>query len=276
MKKKTAKAPRPVRSSPGGATYLYALVQGPRPALEGMPRGLPDAGAPRLLDAGGGLWLVAATVPLAAYDGPEIERRLQDLAWVSSCAVGHEEVVELMGRAVGRGTTVLPMKLFTLFRDDARALEHVGAARQRLEAVCDRVKGSLEWGVRIGFDARKASASPAKSSKKPARGAGTAFLERKKEARDARLELATRARARTDEAHASLAKLARDARRHAPVPGEPGARLLLDAAYLVPVSKRARFEGAAAKLARELSPEGYDVVLTGPWPPYNFVGEARP
>jgi hypothetical protein len=195
---------------------------------------------------------------------------------VSSCAVGHEEVVERMGRAVGRGTTVLPMKLFTLFRDDARALEHVAAARERLEAVCERVEGSLEWGVRIGFDARKAGAEPGKAKKEPARGAGTAFLERKKEARNARLELATRARARTDEAHASLAKLARDSRRHAPVPGEPGARLLLDAAYLVPVAKRARFEGEAAKLARELSPQGYDVVLTGPWPPYNFVGEARP
>ena len=43
------------------ATYLYCLVRSSRaPSLRGSPAGLPGAAPPRTIDAGNGLWLVAA------------------------------------------------------------------------------------------------------------------------------------------------------------------------------------------------------------------------
>jgi hypothetical protein len=53
---------------------------------------------------------------------------------------------------------------------------------------------------------------------------------------------------------------------------------LLDAAFLVPTGKRARFQAAARRLAQACARAGADLTLTGPWPAYNFVqhaGEAR-
>ena len=127
------------------ATYLYCLVSAPKePSLSKAPAGLPGASRPRTIDAGRGLWLVAADAPLSQYGEKPIEKGLQDLAWVSSVAVPHEAVVEHLSRA----GTVVPMKLFTLFRSDARALEHVSRQRRRIDRLVARIEGREEWGLR--------------------------------------------------------------------------------------------------------------------------------
>ena len=46
---------------------------------------------------------------------------------------------------------------------------------------------------------------------------------------------------------------------------------LLDAAFLVPVRRRARFRAAAADAARQVTQQGAQFTVTGPWPAYNFV-----
>src|SRR5262245_10714788 len=104
------------------ATYVYCAVQaGRRPAMRRGLRGLPGAEAPRLLEAGERVWLAVSTVALDQYGAQPIEERLRDLDWVSRCAVAHEAVVE----AAARSGPVVPMKLFTLFSSDARAVAHV-------------------------------------------------------------------------------------------------------------------------------------------------------
>jgi hypothetical protein len=50
-----------------------------------------------------------------------------------------------------------------------------------------------------------------------------------------------------------------------------GARLVLDAAFLVAPARLPRFKATAKKAAASLSPHGYALTLSGPWPPYNFV-----
>src|SRR5262249_24276450 len=79
------------------ATYLYCAVRSPRDPVRGArtrrPRGLPGAGPPRALEAGSGLWLVAATAPMARYGADAIDARLADLDWVSRCALAHDAVV---------------------------------------------------------------------------------------------------------------------------------------------------------------------------------------
>ena len=47
--------------------------------------------------------------------------------------------------------------------------------------------------------------------------------------------------------------------------------MLLNGAYLVPVESQARFAKAFEALRQEVGENGIELVLTGPWPPYNFV-----
>jgi hypothetical protein len=50
---------------------------------------------------------------------------------------------------------------------------------------------------------------------------------------------------------------------------------LLDAAFLVPVRRRARFRAAAAQAARHVTRQGAQLTVTGPWPAYNFVSASE-
>jgi hypothetical protein len=255
------------------ATYLYCLVRADRePALKGAPRGLPGCAPPRILDLGGGLWLVAATAPLSQYGGEEIQSRLSDLSWVSDRALAHEAMIEHFS-AIG---AVLPMKLFTLFATDERAIANIRDNRERLGRALDRVEGRVEWGVRIRMDdvrAREVLAAEARES--GAQSSGKAFLLRKKLEQDASRELAGRLHAEMDATYAELAVGAAEAVRREPVAApESGGRLLLDAAFLVPVQGNADFEAIVERCASRLAPRACDVTLTGPWPPYNFIEEA--
>ena len=50
-----------------------------------------------------------------------------------------------------------------------------------------------------------------------------------------------------------------------------GARLLLDAAFLVPRTHAAPFEALASHESRRLARQGDRLMLSGPWPPYSFM-----
>jgi hypothetical protein len=72
--------------------------------------------------------------------------------FVSECAQRHDHVVEEL---IEQGT-VVPMKLFTLFVDDAAALAALGEQRAGLEAAFTRVAGCREFGLRVRLRARSA------------------------------------------------------------------------------------------------------------------------
>lgn len=254
------------------ATYVYCLVQSPGPPpLGGVPPGLPGTSPVRALPLGDGLWAMAAGAPLPEYGSEEIDARLAEIDWVSDRALAHEEVVEHFAAA----HLVLPMKLFTLFTDDERALAALGARREEIGRVLARIAGRVEWGVRILFQETKARRAAADAVAPTAPGAsGKGFLLRKKVEQDSARTLAARLRAEADRAYEELARHAAEARRREPVAGEAGARLLLDAAFLVPREDGERFEEAVARWADQLAGQACEVTLTGPWPPYNFIEEA--
>ena len=262
-----------MKTSRDSATYLYCLVQADRrPSIAGAPRGLPGTSALRLLQAAGDLWLVAADAPLAQYGGGPIERGLRDLDWVALRGAAHARVVEHFARH----RTTLPMKLFTLFTEDARALADVGAGEPRLRRVLGLVAGRHEWGVRVRLDAELARRQLGRRPAAPTEGAqaGTRFLLRKKHERDATQLLLREGRAAVAAAFETLARLA-DATRRRPAAELDGTRLLLDAALLVPAPRASEFKRVVRRLARDLGAKGYRLELTGPWPPYSFVVDAR-
>jgi hypothetical protein len=227
-----------------------------------MPSGLPGVGKPRLIDAGGGLWLVAGDAPLPQYGEAALANGLRDLEWVSQCALAHEAVVEYWLAA----PAVVPMKLFTMFDSDERALSYVRKERRSLDRIIRRVAGRHEWGVRI----RRVEPPPAPRARPAA--SGTGYLAAKKQARDAAKRELARGYARANAAFAALARQASDAERHAPPAGASvPSHLLLDAAFLVSATKRTKFQTLARRLTRELKSQGYRLELTGPWPPYNFI-----
>lgn len=240
-----------------------------RPRLTRVPRGLTGMGSVRLLDVEEGFFAVVADAPLDRYGEAAINRGLSDLGWVSRAAVAHDAVVE----SFIQETAVVPMKLFTLFTTDERAVEHVRAERRRIAAVVKRVANHQEWGVRVVLDRGKdVAAAPKKKNASPGGRSGIAYLTRKKAQRDAAVELAARAHETVAALYDRLAARSRLAKRRLasdlPVQGGP---LLLDAAFLVPRTRAASFRALAARESRALARHGYGLTFSGPWPPYSFV-----
>jgi len=249
-------------------TYVYCVVAAARrPALK-RARGPAGAGPVRLIDQGGAggrlkKWLVVADVPLDRYGESAINSRLSDLEWVSRAAVAHEAVVEsFIGAAA-----LVPMKLFTIFTDDARAVEQLNVQNDRIDEALKHVRGRIELGVRVTLAKQR---TRARSTARV--GSGAAYLAGKKVQRDRAVELAANAQEVVAEMYDDLSRLAADAVRRAAteIPIRDGP-LLLDAAFLVPRPRAARFRSTVARRAKTLTPEGYRVTLTGPWPPYSFV-----
>jgi hypothetical protein len=249
-----------------------AGVAAPERALAGVPPGVPGAGPVRLLDAGRSLWLVVSDVPLSRFGSAPLEAALRRLDWVSACAMGHERVVE---HFVSHGA-VLPAKLFTVFTSDQTALARIDAHRGVLGRAFERVAGRDEWGVRVRFDeARALETVRARARRRaPATRPGTGFLVLKKAQKDAARRLLDEARGEIDGLFTRLARMADDARRRTPSATELQARLLLDAAFLVPRRQAPRFRTAVERAGASLTGRGYDVSLTGPWPAYSFVTES--
>ena len=254
------------------ATYLYCLVEAARrPSSAAAPPGVPGAGALRIVPAAARLWLVAGEAPLKLYGSEPIERGLRDLEWVAVRGAAHARVVQHFAR---RFPTV-PMKLFTLFSTEDRAVAHVRGAEARVRRVLARVAGRQEWGVRVRLDAalarRRVPRQPAAASP---RRAGTHFLLAKKRERDVARAVLRDGRAAVEDAFEALAGLAEGTRRR-PAAELNGTPLVLDAALLVEARQGARFRRAVRRTATALAARGYRLNLTGPWPAYNFVSDGR-
>jgi hypothetical protein len=253
------------------ATYVFCVVAASRPPrVQRGLRGLAGMGPVRLLPIERGLAAIVADAPLSRYGEPAVNRGLSNLDWVSRAAVAHEGVVERFSGA----RAVLPMKLFTMFANDERAVAYFRGERRRLLAAAKRVANQQEWGIRVLLDRARAAASRGKSTRARAGTDGVTYLAKKKAQRDAVAELALRARETVAQLYDRLAANATDARQRpaSELPPEGGS-LLLDAAFLVPRRVSASFTGRASRVSRSLAPHGYSMTLTGPWPPYTFVRE---
>jgi hypothetical protein len=254
------------------AAYLYCVVKSARrPAAARTPDGLEGATRPEAHEVRRGLWLIAATVPLAEYGPGRLEPRLQDLDWVATAAVAHEAVVEHFAR--GATATVIPAKLFTMFSSVDKAIADVAGRAPSIDRVMKRIAGCEEWGVRVIRKPGIAVSTGAAPSPGPV--SGVAFLAAKKAARDATADARAAAVAVAESAFRALARRARDARSRERRP-EPGSNPpILEAAFLVTTASRAKFKAEARRQLAACHAAGADLALTGPWPAYNFVGDPK-
>jgi glycosyltransferase involved in cell wall biosynthesis len=153
----------------------------------------------------------------------------------------HEAVVEalLLDRAV------LPVRYGGDFEDEGGLRSAVEHGRQVHEQDLHRLRGRVEFGVRAFPSA-------------PRRGPGSTGRE----------YLATRASesAEARAVHERLTGMADEA-----TVAPPAGRAVLSAGYLVPRERVDAFAAKVEELAREVS--RIELLCTGPWPPYSFVGE---
>ncbi|TDC41558.1 GvpL/GvpF family gas vesicle protein [Actinomadura sp. KC345] len=280
------------------AVYLYGVARDLDPAALGDAAGV--AGAPVRGVVAGGLTALVSTVRLEEYGEAALRANLEDLAWLEATARAHHDVVD---RAAHSAPTA-PVRIATLYRDDARVAEVLAAQGERFGAVLDRITGRSEWGVKAyaspetmrgdpaaapggrdpsdpggGLAPRAESLtgpSPAGSSGAgPSAGVGTAYLRRRQDERRRRADAGRRVGEAADGVHAELTDHAVASRHHPPQdPGLSGRRdtQILNAAYLLDEDQAEGFLAVTRAAPARL--DGIELEVTGPWPPYSFIDTA--
>lgn len=261
-----------MRRRPDDLLWAYGIAR----AAEPLPVGRPGVGdGPCLRVAEGGLAVLAGRVPRGDYDGDRLHENLNDLGWLERTARAHEEVLD---EAVSR-TTIVPLRLCTLFESEHRIRSVLVRERDRLERTLDVLAGRSEWVVKVLADpARTAEAVGAAAAFDGAvSGEGHAYLRRRKHERATREAADAWARSLSGEIDARLRSEAVAAVAHPPqnraLAGYRG-EMLLNAAYLVDADHTDRLHELVDELNAAHLGFGVAIELSGPWPPYNFVPEA--
>ena len=255
------------RRSMATATYVYCLVQSARkPSVARVPAALPGATPAVPAQLAERLWVVHA-------DGAARSLRPRTAGGV---AAGSR-----MGVAIAVGTRSRRRALRGVARSDghpdeavhdvlqprARACRDARAAR-RLKRRCSRVSKA----------ARNGACGSCASDAADASDGSRQAVDRRRVPR--REETGARRRADGDLAAAARQPMprTRSSRRSRRIIAAARAKRrallppLLDAAFLVPARRRARFRRRPQKVARQVTETGAQMTLTGPWPAYNFVG----
>jgi hypothetical protein len=260
--------------SDGSLLYMYGIVPAGAPIPPPELRGLED-GPVRLLEVGA-VAAIVSEVPAGDYEDDALNARLEDLEWIGERGLAHERVLDwFIGRA-----PVLPLSLFSLHRDERRATERIEGESESFVRILRRLAGGKEWGIKLWR--RDAEASAGIDEHSPSLQAlgrtidaappGKRFLlEKKREAMRAE-ELRAASKRVAHEAFSELSEVAQAAVSAPLPPASPeGKALLLHAAFLVSDDDFESFQRVAGDLAGRYSRAGFEIELTGPWPPYHFT-----
>jgi hypothetical protein len=233
-------APPPPPAEAGDGWYVYGVVRAGAVA--------PPEGARAVIE--GDLAAIVREVPLSEYGEAALRRNLEDIAWLEEAARHHETVLdELLG-----ATTVIPLRLCTIYRSEDAVREMLAAEHAALVEALERLAGRTEWGV-------KAFRAPADESAADTDASGGAYMERRRREAEAR----RRADADVEAAFQRLAALSEEALANPLQRRELTGRdeeMILNGVFLVEDANEPAFRAVVEELGFE---------LTGPWPPYNFV-----
>jgi hypothetical protein len=274
-------APEEIRatSTGGQGWWVYCVV----PADREVPHGLAGVGAdepPRLV-AAAGLAALASRVALREFGEAPLRENLNDLAWLERIVRAHESVLDSMLD----GGAVVPMRVCTIYRDDAQIGEMLESRATLFHDALAWLAGKTEWGVKIVAD-RTRLEEHARSQSDTARALGEdvtrkpeggAYLARKKLAALVRDEagrilndVVRRTHARLEEWAAGSVVLPAQNRDLSGYEGD----MVFNGAYLVEDERVDAFSSVLDELGSEYGPLGLAFDLTGPWPAYNFADAA--
>jgi hypothetical protein len=249
--------------------YVYGIVPADAaPAVEGA--GLEGIEATRVHALVEGPFAAAeSTLDESEYGAETLNKRVQDLEWLTPRATAHQHV---NARLLDLAGAVLPLAFGALYRDESRVREMLREDVATRAARLASLAGRAEWVVTV---TREPTAVPGADDdlreldREIASSApGKAFLLEKRRTNVAH---AATARADADAARRALDALERASERayREPVAAGGADVVVLRVSLLGPRASTA-IADTVAQLGDELSAEGYRVRASGPWPAYRF------
>jgi hypothetical protein len=218
----------------------------------------------------GELAALVSSVPRDQFDAEPLRANLNDLEWLERVAREHEAVLEdVLG-----ATTIVPLRLCTIFDDADGARRMLERERDALSRALAWLEGRQEWGVKLLVEGERLAPTAAPAGEAAQSEGGAAYLARRRNERQAREAARTLAVQIVDDVDQALRAHAIDAVRlpaqNRELSGHTG-DMLLNGAYLVEADGVDALRATADELRDRYGDYGAQLVVTGPWPPYNFA-----
>lgn len=259
------------------ALYAYGIV----------PASIDPAGAPGGIDEGpvatvanDDLAALVTAIDERAYDPAAVETQSRDVEWLGVRAAAHDRVLTWAADRV----TVIPLPLFSLFRDASGVRQMLAARSAELRRTLHEIGDAREYTVRVYRLDRELGASVGGRSRAvadletraAAASPGQRYLLERKLAQTRREEIERIGQETADEVSDALAAIARASTRE-PVVAQAGSVgvAVLNASFLVGTHDVEAFRAAVTRLVGTRGPEGFRFEFTGPWAPYHFVRPAE-
>jgi hypothetical protein len=253
-RKKPVARPKASPAEAQSALYLYAISLPGRAGI--VAEAVDGTSAIEALPFEG------LTCWISRVDRAEFAERLaenmENLEWLATVGVRHQRAVAELAAKV----EILPARFGTVFLSELSLHKHVADSKKLFQSVLKKIAGSDEWGVKVFRVAQNAAVAFAEAA------SGTDYLKRK----------AKSVMPKTKEEDPALAEFVRvlmglsvdTAPGGKASSGQPG--LSWHGSFLVRRGSQKKF-AAALRTFTEKSSEKYRVEVSGPWPPYSFVGQ---
>jgi len=245
--------------------HAYGLIQGDE------PRPMPDHGianADIRTIPFHRLEVVVSDLAAASFGEAAWAEHGEDTRWLTPVAAAHHEVLQHL---VEHGD-VLPLQLPGIYPSDEVLVDALDSSRRDLERAWRFLAGHVEWSLQIF------PTSPPPTPEATAPRSGREYLERRRSQQSARDEVRRQRELLVTDTHEALAREATASVVRAPLDSAVTGReepMLLNSAYLVPRQEEQRFLQVAEEHHHQLvATAGMRLEVTGPWPPYSFVGAA--
>jgi hypothetical protein len=163
--------------------------------------------------------------------------------------------------------SMIPLRYQTVPMDPTSVIESVHRQRSRLDQVLDLLNGCGEMGLRILSPEQTGKKQKSQPEKTSQASSGTAYLRSRQE--KSRIHMMEEEKLQ-DVMEGITAHFSGYYRLCLKETGQGHGRHLPGIYFLVPKEGRAAFESRFQSL---VSPERWKVLMTGLWPPYNFVSQ---
>jgi hypothetical protein len=260
----------------GHGVWAYGVASADARLPEALPGVDPRNAVERIEH--GSLAVLVSRVPMDEFDEEPLRCNLNDFEWLERVARAHEAVLE---HALA-DATIVPLRLCTIFADEAGAKDMLKERHAALTAALEFLGGQQEWSVKLIVDraallAAAGADEPVEDSAQP-KGGGAAYLLARREERRIREVAGRLAGSLAEDVHARLQGWASDAVLGAPqnreLSGHDG-DMLLNGAYLIEREKVDRLRELVDDVGERHRELGARLELSGPLPPYNFVPRTR-
>jgi len=209
------------------------------------------------------------------FDAARLEQEDPDPDWLVQVALRHNRVIQ----EVAGQSSVLPLRVGTIFRNRASLLHKVGLCESSALDFLRRLGGRQEWSVKVFLDCeqlgRQAAAPPLQTvcCGQSSGAVGMEYIAARRMLRDRERQVETILREDLQNMENALASAAEAWCRLRTLPSALAGRtekMLWNAAFLVSSTIRPHFQAECQRLKYDLAPKGLILETNGPWPLYNF------